>query len=258
MRKYIYIVIFIFACLFPASATCGDEKAADPNRLFYGANALYERGEYGKAAEEYLKMADAGLEGGNLYYNAGNCFFKLGKIGYAILYYEKAKRYMPGDSDLRSNLEYARSFTRDGANPDRPRNVFTRVIGRPFRGVATGRIFVIMLIFYLTAIALGMLYMLRPSLMKKMHVLTFAVILGWVFSLTAFGARYYKEEVVRHGIIIQKEAECKYEPIEKSSSYYRVHEGEKVAVTAARNGWKRIRRADGKMGWIQKEAVEEI
>ena len=83
--------------------------ARTPRRIgevFTRANRAYEQGDYQKAAGLYRRMLEEGYESGNLYYNLGNCYYKLKQKGRAILYYEKARRLIPGDADLQTNLTY--------------------------------------------------------------------------------------------------------------------------------------------------------
>ena len=108
----IRVVILVSLMIWPAFSFAQDAKAggANPDKFFSSANAHYAKGDYAKAVENYVRVLDLVVENGEVYYNLGNCFLKLGRIGYAILCYEKAGRYMPGDSDLKANMNYARSF----------------------------------------------------------------------------------------------------------------------------------------------------
>jgi len=44
--------------------------------------------KFDEAVKLYNQIIDNGYEGAELYYNLGNAYFRLGKLGYAILYYE--------------------------------------------------------------------------------------------------------------------------------------------------------------------------
>ena len=76
--------------------------------LFLQGNRLYEAGDYRKALESYAAIAAMGYESGPLYFNLGNCYYKLNETGQAILHYERAARLIPGDEDLEVNLSLAR------------------------------------------------------------------------------------------------------------------------------------------------------
>lgn len=264
MKKYTIAILIIL--LFSGQAFASD-KAKDPNRLFYTANALYEKGEYAKAVEAYISILDMGLENGNMFYNIGNGFLKLGKVGYAVLCYERAKRYSPGDSDLKANLAYARLLTGDSDFQTPLKSLVVRIIERPFRNFNLATIAISALIFYVI-VFLGLAFIIispvfsrkgwNPIFLRRIKLALLAMLTALIVNVMAFTIRYYDEEILKHGIVIQKEAECKYEPIEKSTTYYNLHEGNEVLILETRNGWRRIKRLDGKIAWVKKETIEEI
>lgn len=234
------------------------EERVDPKKLFYAANWLYENRDYNKALEEYLKIVDMRLGSGNLYYNIGNAFLKIGKNGYAVLYYEKARRLIPQDGDLKSNLAYARSLT--GANGEgRLDDPFiVRIIKAPFKDLNLNALAVVVLGFYLFILFLILINSIIPYMGGKFKILFIVLVVLFAETLTAFSFRYYDEEVLKRGIVVVKSAEGKYEPIDKATTYYKLQEGDEVVIITTRNEWRHIRRPDGKSAWISKDAVEEI
>ena len=51
-------------------------QSPSPTDLMAEANAQYERGEYGDAAQQYEALIASGYEDATLYYNLGNAYFK--------------------------------------------------------------------------------------------------------------------------------------------------------------------------------------
>lgn len=233
-------------------------QVTEAQKLFYEANSYYAKGEYAKAAEAYLKILETKLESGNIYYNIGNSFFKLHKLGYAILCYEKARRLMPGDSDLKSNLEYARSLIEAAPREPRLLRIILRALGRSFAWLNLNDFTVFAAVFYLLATAITALFAWNRFVARKFLTLYIAFMAVFFFTATSFAVRYTYERVMKQGIVLQKEIACSYEPIDKSATYYTLREGEKVIVMKTREGWRQIRRFDGKSGWVKKETVETI
>ena len=255
IRKYILIaVIFAFSPGHVAAQAAPD----DPGRLFYKANSLYESREFEKAAEEYQKILDTGIESGPLYYNLGNAYFKMGKIGNAILSYKKAQRIMPADSDLKSNLAYAQSLTEDSGLQSVGPNKFVWLAKIPFREFTLNGVARILISLYLLIIALIIGGTISPVFRRRATFIFYPLLILLVVTISAFSVRYYEEEVLARGIVVAKEAECKYEPIDKSTTYFTLKEGQEVLILNTRNGWRRIRRIDGKLAWVKGDAVEEI
>jgi tetratricopeptide (TPR) repeat protein len=230
----------------------------DPNKLFYSANSLYEKREYEKALAEYKKILDMGIDSGDLYYNMGNCYFKSGNLGRAILFYEKARRVMPQDADLKSNLDYAKSLVGTSTADIPRRNPVVTVIKAPFKDFSLNAIAVWALIIYLLFIALQIAFIINPVLAKKTRLLYAVILLFLAVNIGALAIRYYDEEILKRGVVVQKDVDCKYEPIDKSNSFYKLQEGDRVLIIKTREGWRQVRRIDGKIGWVRQESVEEI
>jgi tetratricopeptide (TPR) repeat protein len=256
MKKIILVLALSFFIL--GGHSFADDGAADPNKLFYKANSLYEARDYTKAIEAYLAVLDTGVESGNLYYNIGNSFFKLGKIGYAILCYERARRIVPRDSDLKSNLEYARSFVEDPGYDVPPRNIIFKVVRLPFRALNLSALAILAALLYLCAVALLAASILNRIFARKLRIVTWGIVAIFLFTLSAFSVRFRYEVMQKHGIVVQNDVDCKYEPIDRSTTYYKLGEGSKVLVLKTRNDWRQIRRSDGKISWVKKDAVEPI
>lgn len=255
IKKFIYVLAVLLSVTGPAYA---QEKKAGPDQLFYSGNACYEKRDYARALEDYLKVVGAGVESGNLYYNIGNTYLKLNKPGYAMLYYERAKRLIPHDSDLKSNLAYARSLTGDASAAASEKNIIVRMIERPFSDFSLTKIAILAAIFYFIVILIQALFVFLPAIKSRFVFPFIAAFCAFGFILTAFGIRYYEEKYLEAGVVVQKGVECKYEPIDKSTTYYTLQEGSGIYILKTRNGWRQVRRHDGKVGWVNKETVEVI
>jgi tetratricopeptide (TPR) repeat protein len=252
------IIASIIALSFTVGAYCEEIKPPDQNKLFYSANNLYEKRDYSKALEEYKKILDSGIDSGPLYYNMANSYFKLNKLGYAILYYEKAQRVMPQDGDLKANLGYAKSLVQSSVVDVPKKNPIVSFIKNIFKDMNLNATSVSALVIYFIFILLQLVAIINPVLGKKLRFFYTASLIILFMNLGAFAIRYYDEEILKRGIVVQKDVECKYEPIDKSTTFYRLREGDEVAVTKTREGWRQVKRIDGKMGWVKQEAVEEI
>lgn len=89
---------------------CG-AVAAQPDSLsrqFETATAAYKQGQYARAADVYREILDTGHTNVALYYNLGNAYVRLDRLGQAIRYYEKARALRPNAPRLQHNLEQAR------------------------------------------------------------------------------------------------------------------------------------------------------
>ena len=105
--KTLYIVLFSLLVQVTAAASTSLKVEAD---------SAYMKENYQEAASLYEKILEKG-HSSEIYYNLGNCYYRLEKIGPAVLNYERALLLSPGDGDIRHNLELARSKTKDKISP---------------------------------------------------------------------------------------------------------------------------------------------
>ena len=256
MKRILTLLVLFVSLVFAVRA---DEPAKDENRSFYTGNVYYEKKDYAKALENYRAAFDMGIESGNLYYNMGNASLKMGKIGYAILFYEKAMRLIPQDGDLKSNMVYAKAFS-SGASTAQPSGMgfIAALIKSPFGDLNLNGVAIVTIALYLLSVGMAILFLVTPFFVRRLRILFILAIFAFLWSGAVFGIRYYEEEILKKGVVVVKAAEAKYEPVESSTTYYKVQEGDEVTVMGTRDGWRHIRRPDGKSAWISETVVEEI
>jgi tetratricopeptide (TPR) repeat protein len=255
-KKAALFIMMLFIAVVPAHA---DDQANDENKSFYTGNVYYEKKDYAKALENYRAALDMGLESGNLYYNIGNAYLKTGKPGYAILFYEKARRLIPQDGDLKSNLVYARAMVPAAAGGETSGlNAVAGFLRSPFGDINLNAVAILTLALYLVTVILGIIFMLTPFMVRKLKIIFVILLLALIWSSAAFTMRYYDEEFLKKGITVAKSADAKYEPIESSTTYYKIGEGDEVTILDTREGWRHVRRSDGKSAWVKEDAVGEI
>lgn len=70
-----------------------------------GAEAYYQN-RLDEAEQIYKTLLEKEVVSGDLHYNLGNIAYRQGKIGGALVHYERALRLMPRDADLRANRAF--------------------------------------------------------------------------------------------------------------------------------------------------------
>ncbi len=258
MRTICIVIFLVLACLAPAisaASPAAEEKPKDAANLFYQANLYYEEGHFDKALAAYKRILDEGLESGNLYYNLANAYFKTGDIGRAILYYEKARLLMPQDADIKANLEHAQTFVEESVIPSRKsaaRIFFENLTeSLTLRGLVifiSALYFIVVFIFTMNIISNG-------RLKKALFIPTAAAVIVLTLALASFAVRLYGREFFKPAIVLANAVDCRFEPFDESAPYFQVHAGNKVLVLTLKKEWSKIRRLDGKTGWIKNEAI---
>jgi tetratricopeptide (TPR) repeat protein len=254
----ICVLVVMLGLIFGITCRAGEDKTlprANPELLFRLGNEYYEKAEYDRAADEYEKILTGGHESAELYYNLAGAYFKSGKLGKATLNYERAKRIMPRDADLISNYRYARTMVKGKFIPGG--GVWT---WRPFRiycgNFAIDELTWVSSGLYLLVIILIFAAIIRPSI-GRYHVMAIFLLVGFILLNSAI--IWHKSDLAKTGgVIVVLRTEALYGPFDSATKFFTLHEGMGVSVLKSKNGWCKVRRADGKAGWIHKNDVEMI
>lgn len=242
--------------LFVASTTLWADEVATQ---FEQANVLYRNGDFGTAAELYEKVITNGYENPDLFFNLGNTYFKLKKTGPAILNYERALRISPSDDDISYNLRLANLRVVDKIEPIP--QLFFLEWWYSFVNLASANrwttLFVISI--WLLSISIGVAYAFRNRAIKQ--IATGLIILSSLFTcITGIAGyqRYLGETSTSMAIVLQSTAYVKSSPDQQSTDLFVLHEGVKAEILDVVGEWKKIRLADGKVGWISITALATI
>jgi tetratricopeptide (TPR) repeat protein len=251
--RYILLSLAFVIASFSLGATTSTDT------LLLKANEQYVGGNFDKAAELYQALVDSGYQNAELYFNLGNSYFKLNRIPYAILNYEKAYQLNPNDEDIEFNLEYARTLAIDRIEP-LPVFFLTKWY-QSVRGIFTSNGWA-WISLGLLAITLTLLLFFWFSYRPWFKRITFSVAI-LTFTLTIlsgiFSAQEKKLATIRNqAIIFQSVVTVKSSPGEAGKEIFILHSGTKVKITKAIGQWVEIRIADGNKGWIPSEALELI
>ena len=222
-------------------------------------NTYYREGAYDKAIEEYKKLVDEGYIGTSLFYNLGNANYRIGKIGYAILFYEKALELSPSDEDVKHNLDFAHLSTVDRIQP-LPR-FFLFDWWEALLGLFSdnGWAYVVF-VFYLLVILLVGAYSYSRSI-KQQKIFFFSGIAGvflLAFSISLLVIKVNRGATLKSGVIVEQVVTVKFSPDPQSTDAFVIHEGLKVNLEDQLDSWVKIRLADGKVGWVEQTFVEQI
>ncbi len=253
-------VLCFVVLAFGVSAFClfGEEAAAEPaspERLFSRGNDYYEKGEYDRAISEYEKILAGGYESGPFYYNLAGAYFKDGRLGKAMLNYERARRIMPRDADLAANYRFALANVKGRVKP--AGGIWNSRFLRMYSGSFTvDEITWSSSGLYVMAVVLLFLAVIRPR--ARRYCLAGALLLFVFIVFNFLVIRHKAAGIGAEAVTVALREEALFGPFESATKFFTLHEGMGVTVLTAKNGWYKVRRADGKVGWVRAEALEVI
>ena len=223
------------------------------------ADTEYQKGNYQQAIRDYEEILKNG-ESAEIYFNLGNAYYRTDNITKAVLNYERARLLSPGDDDINFNLQFARSKTIDKITPESEMFFVTWYKSLVnFTSVdnwaKTGILCIVL------ALLLVLLYLFGPQLMLRKIGFFGGLAFFVIFLLSNLFAFQQKQALDNRtgAIIISPSVNIKKTPAKNSADQFVLHEGTRVdIIDKGMTDWRCIRVGDGREGWIETKAIEEI
>lgn len=256
VRIILLFVVLCFSGFVNASVDTAKSQQGDSSET---AAAAYAKGDYQQAAECYTKLLKVG-ESAELYYNLGNCEYRLGNITQSIIAYERALRLNPGDSDTRYNLQFLRGKTIDKVVP--VDEMFFVTWYHSLQNLMSIDAWAILAVSaFVLALMLILAYLFGSNILLC-KIGFFGALVGLlIFVLGLLFAYQRKVALSEHNIaiVLTPTLNVKATPAESSSDAFVIHEGTRLTITdSSMNAWYGVRLDDGKEGWLPKNSVEVI
>ena len=246
MKNIFYILLLIFQISLA-------QNAFDQGNKFYGKE------NFEAAIRSYESVVNSGKQSAELYFNLGNCYYKLHKVAPAIYNYEKALLLSPNDTEIKTNLEFARKMAIDDIKVI-PKVGFSKLIQDftskyyydtwAWIAVAFAFLFLLFFVGY---------YFSHSTVFKRVF---FFGMFFWLLGIglsTASG--FYEKgrmDNERPAIVFAETASVKSEPKISATDAFVLHEGTKVYILESIANWKKVELADETTGWIEESAIKEI
>ena len=223
------------------------------------ADTEYQKGNYQQAIRDYEEILKNG-ESAEIYFNLGNAYYRTDNITKAVLNYERARLLSPGDDDINFNLQFARSKTIDKITPQSEMFFVTWYKSLVnFTSVdnwaKTGILCIVM------TLLLVLLYLFGPQLMLRKIGFFGGLAFFVIFLLSNLFAFQQKQALDNRtgAIIMAPSVNIKKTPAKNSADQFVLHEGTRVdIIDKGMTDWCCIRVGDGREGWIETKAIEEI
>lgn len=245
-------VLFIF--IFTTTAF-----SSPPNALFESANKEFRFGNYDKSIILYQQLIDKGYRSAALYYNLGNAYYKQSNYSKAIINYERALKLNPQDDDIQFNLKLANLNTVDKIEPI-PKLFYEQWWDRFINMFSIDAWSKIGIIFCWVTLFFAAVYLLSNSILLKKTGFFCGMICAVIGTLLLLVSMLEHDKLNNHktAVIIETSAYIKSSPEVKSTNLFMLHGGTKIEIVDELQGWKKIKIANGNVGWIDEKDIEVI
>lgn len=226
---------------------------------FDKANKYYQQQDYENAIKCYEEVLKANRISSAVYFNLGNAYYKTGNVSKSILNYERAHKIAPDDEDIDFNLKVAALKVVDKIDPI-PMVLYKRwinLMALELRLDVWSKVFLTLL--WLTAFFFALFVIASTPSRKKMFFVIALIFL--ILSFSSFYLTSVLNDLVNHdehAIVMTASSYVKSSPDEKGNDQFILNEGTKVEVLDEYSDWKKIKIANGTVGWIKSKDIEVI
>ncbi|MEJ5166216.1 MAG: tetratricopeptide repeat protein [Thermoanaerobaculia bacterium] len=215
---------------------------------------LYNEKKYEEALNQWL-LLEKDYEDWRIFYNIGNAYAKLGKFGYAMLYYERAYKLNPSEPRIEGNINYLKYKIKDKIEEEQ-KSPLRKVLEKFYNKLNYKKVLVVLVFSFFLINLIIFFYLIFPQGLPKFILVLLSFFIGlFLISLIFLFHFWHKENRVFYGIVLEDTVEVKSAPMEDSTNLFIVHEGLKVRVNEEVEGWIRITLPNGMSGFIKKESL---
>ncbi len=241
------IFLAIFFCAIVSSAFAQENLSVQ-------ARKKYDAGDYAGAASLFESALQKDSKNPFLEYNLGNALFKSGKLGPAIVAYQRAFDILPRNGDIRYNLAFALNRAGESLVPSGvPPILFTL-----FYWLSIQELSSLFWLFTWILLLLGAFWIKT----RKSSETSRPFLYGAAFFCVLFGSWWgirFLLEPESLGVIVTPTAEVRSGPGETFSVDFTAPEGRRVEILSENSDWIEVGLLkEGSRGWVSSHDVEKI
>jgi hypothetical protein len=242
--KRLTIILISFALL----CTVAFASASDQQTPFEQANTEFAQQDFRRAAAHYQAIITRDGFSAPVLFNLANAYYRDGKIGLAILNYERARVLAPTDADIAFNIHVARAKAGLADRPttwtDNAAHFFNL---NTFSWLGSGALLVI---------AVGL--MTRQSMRRHRFAWRTGMLVSSCVLLATICAVCIQWPQLQDGIVTVKNTPVYISPVTVSQPLYTLAEGQTVALEEAHGEFSLVQTSDGHRGWVKTADVGRL
>ena len=228
----------------------------NPHATLSQAEIAYVAGDYETAIALYQSVIEQGVGDSTVYFNLGNAYYGSGQLGWALVNYRRAQQISPRDTAINANIALIRSerldFQRGESSwVDRLAVSTQDMMTLPELGWTMLGLWTVWFMFIAA-------WVLRPELRSRLRWLL--IITGWILlvGLLLFSSRLYVAHYRSRAVIVDLSTQAMSGPGDAYLPMFEFFDAAEIRILDVRGQWVRFVLPDGRQGWIQSSALEEI
>ena len=243
----------VLICLLGISS----HASASPDEQWQKANNFYQQKQYDSAVIYFENIAAAKPADAAVFYNLGNTYYRLNKIGPAVLNYQRALKRKPDYKEASENLALTQSRIPGNIQP--AQDIF---FVKWWHGLtAPGLIMVWSVISLL--LFMGMIGLLLYRRLQKGKVYIRPQIIGAIcilWLLTLFLALCAAKATMGNiqAVVMQDGVSLSATPGKAGKALQQLPEGTTVRTESVKDSWVQISLIDGRTGWVPQNTIRQV
>jgi len=216
----------------------------DLNTIADSAKSLYDQGLYRAALGNYEQLFTAQVKDDELFYNMGNCYARMGELGEAKLFYERAIIYNPSNADASHNLDWVNLRITDALVE--PRQELIEWVGQWGRSVTDADSWAL--------IGWGIIGI---SIILLIARKTFVKSLNWrwpfttsILALLIILVGNLSVPRMKKAIVVERNSYGYSEPSTNSKRIVLLSEGSAGTIVSTNDSWYYVELGDGRLAWF--------
>ncbi len=247
------LVVLIFISSFNGTA----RAVGVSQQRFDEANKEYEAGNYQGALDIYHQIEKEGPHW-KLFYNIGNCYYKLNRLVRAKIYYLKARRLEPFEPSIGKNIEIVNKGLND-KTPSPKADFIARLVLRIESIVSLNVLSAVLLLLIL----LLNVFLFLSIKKGKQRFLLYGISFTLIFTLLLAGYHIYRVGKYRQrsvAVITAEDTQLHSGPGKNNTILFKVNPGLKVRIidTSSNGRWLQVSASSDIAGWVATDHLERI
>jgi tetratricopeptide (TPR) repeat protein len=222
---------------------------------FNQAGQLYEEAKYAEALALYQGI-ERSVFHWKLFYNMGNCYYKMNNFVKAKIYYLRAERLNPFEASIQKNIDIVDRQFSDKMEEERP-DFLTRLALHIESVISLNVLSVILLIVVVILNAFIFLLIKKGKSRFRLYGVSFSLVIVLVIG----GYHIYrtgKQELRNTAVIVKADSELRSGPGESNTILFKVNPGLKVKIIEKSRTWVQVSASAQVAGWVEEDRLERI
>lgn len=219
------------------------------NSAFDRANAAYLEDDFQAAINGYEQLVSDGVTDADLFYNLGNAYYRVGRLGPAIANYERALHLRPGFESAERNLAQCLGETQRQLSAPLP-PPWQQALLFWHSGLTPKTSLVVALACWILVWAL-----LAFRLKRQRPYLRRAAVISAVVAVMFGLSSWVKEHPPLLAVANDDNVPVRYGIGPDETLRFELFAGDRVLVERRADGWVRVATAGGERGWVEEDEL---